>query len=145
MTNVLIHNLQRQEIMSPIQQAMLGENNQHRSKAAYNTYFETSRDALLLVSNHGAILQSNERFARLSLYSIANQNFIDLFCQTDEPTPLFPLHRKMRSRPLLSLTTRMRQKTGTQKPIEIFICPVHLNDKNLNTYQILVKKILGPR
>jgi len=134
--------------MSPVQQTMFdGNNRQHRSRAAYNAYFETSRDALLLVSNHGAVLSSNGCFSKLSLYStaeLADQNVVDLFCGPGEPAPLFPLHTRMAGQPLLILTTRMRQKTGTKKPIEIFICPVHFHGETLNIYQILVKKVLTP-
>ena len=101
----------------------------------------------MLVSDHGTILKSNKRFSRLSLYStieLADKSVDTLFCPPDDATPLFPLHRHMLSRPLLTQTTLMRQKTGTQTPIEIFICPVHLDGDNPATYQVLVKKRLTP-
>ncbi|WP_321495537.1 hypothetical protein [uncultured Desulfobacter sp.] len=46
----------------------------------------------------------------------------------------------MREQPLLSLTTLMRQKKGTPKTVDLFICQVRLDGENLNTYQILVRK-----
>lgn len=130
--------------MIPIHQTIPDQNKRpHQSNAFYSEYFETSRDALLLVSDHGIILRSNKRFSRLSLYStieLADQSVEKLFCRPDAPTLLFPLHRYMLSQPLLTQTTLIRQKTGTQKPIEIFICPVYLDGDTLNTYQILAKE-----
>lgn len=107
--------------MSPIQKTLFGENDDcpHRANASYTAYLESSPEALLLVSDHGAILKSNESFARLSLYStveLADLNAIDLFHKIDEPIPLFPLHKSMLTQPLLSLTTLMRPKKEPRKP-----------------------------
>lgn len=130
--------------MSLSQQPIFDESNRrNRLKTIYSEYFETSREPLLVVSDLGAILRSNKRFARLSLYStleLVKQNIADLFSLTDDATPLVPLHERMLGRPLLTLNTQMRQKTGTWKPLEIFICPVALDSKNQNAYQILVKE-----
>ena len=133
--------------MSPIQQVMFKEKTLGQwSEASYNDYLETSRDALLLVSAHGTILRSNKRFARLSLYStveLCDQNISDLFYRSEESTPLLPLHTTMLNRPLLTLTMLMRQKTGTEKAVEIFICPVGPDAQDLSRYQILIKKSLS--
>lgn len=122
-------------------------NRQNRLKSIYREYFETSREPLLLVSDHGIILRSNKRFARLSLYStleLADQNIENLFSQTDDSPPLFPLHERMLGRPLLTLNTLMRQKTGTRKSLEICICPVDFDNENRNSYQILIKENFTP-
>lgn len=136
--------------MNPIQKTLFGENDDcpHRSNASYTTYLESSPEALLLVSDHGTILKSNGPFAKIALYStveLANQNVIDLFYKIDEPIPLFPLHKRMLEQPLLSLTTLMRQKKGTKKTVDLFICPVHFDGENLNTYQVLVRKSYKPQ
>nr|WP_319491218.1 ATP-binding protein [uncultured Desulfobacter sp.] len=135
-------------MMSSSQQSIFNEvNRRNRLKTIYNEYFETSREPLLLVSDHGIILRSNKRFARLSLYStleLVDQNIDNLFSLTDDSTPLFPLHERMLDRPLLTLNTLMRQKAGTQKPLEIFVCPLYLDDRNQNVYQVLVKENFTP-
>ena len=134
--------------MSSSQQSIFNEVNQrNRLKTIYNEYFETSREPLLLVSDHGTILRSNKRFARLSLYStleLVDQNIENLFSLTDDAPPLFPLHETMLDRPLLTVNTLIRQKAGTQKPLEIFICPLYLDDQNQNVYQVLVKENFTP-
>ena len=130
------------------QQSIFNDVNQrNRLKTIYNEYFETSREPLLLVSDHGIILRSNKRFARLSLYStleLVDQNLENLFSLTDDAPPLFPLHERMLDRPLLILDTLLRQKAGTQKTLEIFICPLDLDGPDQNVYQVLVKENFTP-
>jgi PAS domain S-box-containing protein len=135
-------------MMSASQQSIFNDvNRQNRLKTIYNEYFETSREPLLLVSDHGIILRSNKRFARLSLYStleLVDQNIANLFSLTDDAPPLFPLHERMLDRPLLILNTLLRQKAGTRKTLEIFICPLDLGDPDQNVYQVLVKENFTP-
>lgn len=135
-------------MMSASQQSIFNDvNRRNRLKTIYNEYFETSREPLLLVSDQGIILRSNKRFARLALYStleLVDKNIEILFSQTDHAPPLLPLHERMLDRPLLILNTLMRQKAGTQKTVEIFICPLDLDDRNQNVYQVLVKDNFTP-
>ena len=54
--------------MSPIQQTMFEEAVPGQLTASFQSNFEKSKDALLLLSDHGAVLNTNKSFQTLCLY-----------------------------------------------------------------------------
>ncbi len=129
--------------MSPIQQTMFEEAAQSEINAAFQSYFENSEDALLLLSDRGTILKANNSVTRLCLYEpeeLGNSPLDALFPELIQNGLVLPLHVKLSDRPLISVSTRIHLKTGEPQSVDLFICQAPDTGQDACTYQVLVKK-----